>query len=201
MSDKSPQEIFNELRRWVLEKLGTGDSIRQAAYQMSLTAIVHRLVKFGPDETLNHLTARDLMYLLLYTNGEIAEWIMRAAFTRALVDDDRFVYEHLASLPFMPECTSWYWSIIQGILGQSPDPDALTKWVESLPMEEKSLARLLIARVYPDTAHMSWLTEVPDDCPFIAYQLARIVSLKEDCRNAAENFVRDRPLVRNQACN
>jgi hypothetical protein len=200
-ADKTPQEYFNDLRQWVVQHCGAGHPVRQAGYQMSLTAIVHRLIKFGPDETINHLTGRDLLNLLIYTNGEIAEWLMRAAFTRALIEDDREVFEYLANTIFMPECRLWYWKIVEGLAGLSPDPAALTKWIEELPPAEKALARLLIARVYPDTAHVSWLDEVPEDSPAIAYQLAIILSLKKDCRNVAERFLREHPLVRNQAFN
>ncbi len=198
---KSPQAHFNDLRQWVLAHCGTGHPVRQSAYQMSLTAIVHRLIKFGPDEILNHLTARDLMNLLFYINGEVAEWVMRAAFTRALIEDDRLVYEKLADTIFIAECRLWYWKIVEGIAGLSPDPAALTSWVESLSGEEKALARLLVARVYPDTAHISWLDEVPKECPAIAYQLARILSSKKDCAQYSERWVRERPMVRNQAFN
>lgn len=196
---KNAQQYFHELRQWVIAHCSTGHIVRQAAYGMALTANVHRLVKYGPDETLNHMTARDLMNLLIYTNGEIAEWLMRAAFTRALIEDDREVYEILAAYPFMPECTSWYWKLVQALIGQSPDPKETGEWVEALPLEEKSLARLLCARAFPDTVHFSWLDDVPEHCPAIAYQLARFAMGKPDCRNAIENWLRERPLVRNQA--
>lgn len=168
---------------------------------MSLTALVHRLIKYGPDETLNHLTARDLMNVLIYTNGEIAEWLMRAAFTRALIDDDREVYERLAQGPLIIECVAWYWKLVQGICGAAPDPKELTAWVNNLPPEEKSLARLMVARVYPDAMHLDWLADVPEHCPALAFQLARIAAIKEDRRHAIEAFIRERPLVRNQAFN
>lgn len=168
---------------------------------MSLTAVVHRLIKYGPDDTLNHLTARDLLNLLFFTNGELAEWIMRAAFTRALIEDDREVYERLAQGPLIIECVAWYWKLVQGICGATPNPQELTEWVDQLPIEEKSLARLMVARVYPDTVHMDWLFDVPDHCPAIAFQLARIAALKTERISAVEAFVRERPLVRNQAFN
>ncbi len=195
---KDPQQYFTELRNWVVANCGTGHAVRQSAYTMSLTAIVHRLIKYGPDETLNHLTARDLMNLLIYTNGDIAEWLMRAAFTRALIEDDRPVYETLANFPFMGECIGWYWKLVQALIGQAPDPKEVEVWIENLPPDEKSLARLLTARAYPDLVHINWLHDVPDDCPAIAYQLAALAAQKKDYTHACENFVRERPLVRNQ---
>jgi hypothetical protein len=192
-AEKSPQQHFTELREWVLATLGTGHPIRQSAYQMALTANVHRLIKFGPDETLNHLTSRDLMHLLIYTNGPIAEWIMRSAFTRSLIEDDRVVYERLAQSPFIKECSLWYWKLVEGLIGAAPDPDAMTTWVDNMPPEEKSLARLLIARVFPDTAHTSWLTEA-EAFPEIAYQIAEIIGTEE-----AVDWVKARPNIRNAA--
>lgn len=199
VAEKSPQEHFSDLRTWVLTNTSTGHPVRQAAYQMSLTAIIHRLVKFGPDETLNHLTARDLLNLLIYTNGEIAEWLMRSALTRALIEDDRAVYEHLATLPFMPECTHWYWKLVSGLIGQAPDPAEQEIWFDELPPEEKALARLLTARVYPDVAHIDWLHEIPAHCYLLAYKLAAIVALKPEYTRAVESWLRERPMVRNQA--
>ncbi len=198
---KDAQDYFTDLRIWVTDHLHAGHSVRQCCYRMSLTAIVHRLIKYGPDETLNNLTARDLMNLLIYTNGEIAEWLMRSAFTRALIDDDRLVYEHLANLPFMSECTGWYWKLVNGIVGASPDPSADTAWLQSLPPEEKALAHLLVARVFPDTAHLSWLDDVPEHCPRIAYHLAQIIATKQHHKNAVENWLRAHPHVKNQAYN
>jgi hypothetical protein len=199
VKEKSPQEYFAELRHWILAHCHTGHPVRQSAYQMSLTAIVHRMMKIGPDESLNHLTSRDLLTMLLYTNGEVAEWLMRAAFTRALIEDDRDVYEHLAKLPFMPECTAWYWKIVAGLIGAAEDAQESTDWLHALPAEEKALARLLIARCFPDTAHIDWLHDIPEHCPAIAYHLARIIAQKKDYQHAVENWLRDRPLVRNQA--
>lgn len=196
--EKSAQEFFHDLRQWVLANCHTGHAVRQSAYTMSLTALVHRLIKFGPDETLNHLTARDLMNLLIYTNGDIAEWLMRSAFTRALIEDDRPVYEVLASFPFMPECTTWYWKLVQALIGQAPDPKEMEVWLENLPPEEKALARLLTARAYPDLAHITWLDDVPESSPAIAYQLACFCAQKKDYTHAVENWIRSRPLVRNQ---
>lgn len=195
---KTGQQFFDELRQWVLAHCHTGSDVRQSAYTMSLTAAVHRLIKYGPDETMNHLTARDLMNLLIYTNGEIAEWLMRAAFTRALIEDDRDVYEVLASYPFMPECTLWYWKVVRALIGQSPDPKEMEGWVESLPPDEKSLVRLLTARAYPDLVHISWLDDVPEDCPAIAFQLACLCLQKKEYKNAVENWLRSRPYVANQ---
>ncbi len=196
---KTAQEHFAELRHWVIEHCNAGHAVRQACYSMSLSAIVHRLIKYGPDETINNLTSRDLLNLLIFTNGDIAEWLMRTAFTRALIEDDSEIFEHLANLPFMPECTAWYWKIVEGLVGAAPDPEAMAAWLEALPPEEKSLARLLVARTYPDTAHMDWLHDVPDSCPRIAYLLAAIIAQKELYRNALDNWMRDHPLVRNQA--
>ncbi len=200
-AEKNGQDYFNELRIWVVETLLDKEPIRRASYQMALSAYIHRIIKFGPDETLNHLNARDLLNLTIFTNGELAEWLMRAAFNRALVEDDRVVYERLAQGPLIIESVQWYWKLVQGILGQAPDPKELSDWLNGLPMEEKSIARLMIARVYPDTVHLSWLDEVPKECPAIAFQLAGIAARKKDCLEYVERWVNERPLVRNQAFN
>jgi hypothetical protein len=200
-AQKSPQQYFTELRQWVLDHCGTGNAVRQSAYQMSLTAYVHRLIKYGPDDSLNHLTSVDLLHLLLYTNAETAEWLMRAAFTRSLIEGRQDIVDYLASLPFMPECTNWYWKLTAGIIGAAEDPAETTAWLDSMPPEEKSIARLLIARVYPDTAHIDWLHDVPAEQPLLAYKLAELIATQPKYKHAAECWVRERPLVRNQAYN
>ncbi len=199
--EKTPQEYFTELRTWILANLSDSDPIRQNAYVMSLTAYVHRFIKFGPDDSLNHLNARDCMFLLIYTNGQCAEWLMRAAFTRAIIENDELITERLASSPFIAECSMWYWKLIEGITGQSPDPAALTQWLEALPKEEQSIARLIILRVFPDTAHMDWLNDVPDTNPRLQWELARIIAQKSDYKHAVDNWLRERPLARCQQFN
>lgn len=190
-----PQVVFQRLREWVVANCSAGHPVRHSAYAMALTANVHRMIKFGPDATLDHLTARDLMNLLIYTNGDVAEWMMRAAFARALIEDDRLVYETLANYPFMAECTAWYWRVVQAVIGQSPDPAGVTEWLNSLPPQEKSIARLLCARAYPDIAHIAWLDDVPEDCPAVAYQLAMFARRKENYQNAVDNWLRAHPMV------
>lgn len=190
---KHPQEHFRDLRQWIKERCGAGHDIRQSAYLMALSANVHRLIKYGPDQTLNHLTCRDLLNLLFFANGEMAEWIMRTAFTRALIEDDREVFEHLAQCIFMPEVRAWYWKLVQGILGKAENPAEMTTWFEQMPPEEKSLARLMVARCFPDTACMQWVAEA-EGFPEICYQLAEIVNTKESAA-----WVSFRPVIRLQA--
>ncbi len=195
IAEKTPQEHFSELRHWILATCNAGHPVRQASYMMSLTAHCHRFIKYGPDKSLDHLTARDLMNLLIYTNGEVAEWIMRAAFTRSIIENDEAVTLRLANSPFIIECTTWYWKLIEGITGSSINPDETTNWLESLPLEEQSIARLIIARVFPDTANINWLHDIPDSNPMLQWKLAEIIAQKADNFHATENFLRERPFA------
>lgn len=193
------QAAFTELRKWVAQHCAAGHPVRHQHYHMALTAIVHRLVKFGPDETLNELDCRDLLNLLFFLNGQNAEWVMRTAFTRAIIDDDKEVVDMFLNTKFIPECREWYNKLCAGIIGVSDDPEQLTTWVDTLQPEEKSVARLLVCRVFPDTATYCWLDDVPAEQPRLAFKLAEVISRKRLYQNAVSIWMHQHPFVRNES--
>jgi hypothetical protein len=194
-ASESAQAHFKKLRQWAHEHCLSGHLVRDAVYQMSLSAVSHRLLKYGPDEWFNSCSARDLMNLLIYVNGHCAEYLIRTAFFRAIIENDSEVYEHLANTLFMPECRAWYWTIVEGILGQSPDPDDLTKRIDAMQGEEKSIARLMVARVYPDTAHLSWLTDLPE-IPRLQAELCLAMQDNKLYRAGLQRYLREHPEAR-----
>jgi hypothetical protein len=162
---------------------------------MSISTAVHRLIKYGPDQLLNLYTARDLLNVLPYVNGGIAEYIMRTAFTRAIVENDETVIDHLANCIFFPEVRAWYWTLVEAICGKAPNPEEVTAWVSGMQGEELSVARLMIARVYPDTVHSSWLHDLPN-IPRLQAEVCQLLSLKADYRTIVQNYLREHPAAK-----
>jgi hypothetical protein len=198
--EANPQEHFAALRGWLTANCLDQNQVRRGSYSMAMSAIGHRLLKYGPDESLNNLTSRDLMALLIYSNGAMAEWLMRIAYFRAIIEGEHAIYEHFNETLFIPECRAWYWTIAEAMMARSPDPEAMGVWLENMQGEEKSTARLIIARVFPDTAHIDWLSDLPDtrSAPMarLGAELAIILQQKKEYRPLVQRFLREHPHVR-----
>ncbi len=196
---EDPQAHYTALRTWILEHCGAGHPVRDRAVSMALSALAHRLLKYGPDETLNNLRARDLCALLIYLNGPTAEYVMRTAYFRAIVEGDHEIYEHFNATLFVPECRAWYWKLCEALMAKAPDPAEVTTWVEAMTGEERGVAHLIIGRVYPDLAHLSWLDGLETrSAPGakLAAELCRILLEKPEYKAAVDRFLRERPHVR-----
>ncbi len=198
--EASPQEHFNALRAWITANCLDKDPVRKGSYSMAMSAISHRLIKYGPDESLNNLTSNDLMALLMYLNGAVAEYVMRLAYFRSIIEGEHAIYEHMNTTLFIPECRAWYWTIAEAMMGKAPDPEAMTVWLENMTGEEKGTARLIIARVFPDTAHIDWLSEINETktAPMarLAAELALILKEKKAYHDVLKMYLRQRPHVR-----
>ncbi len=195
-----PQAAYNTLRTWIVANCADPNPVRSAAYSMAMSATAHRLLKYGPDATLSSMTARDLMNLLMYLNGPLAEYIMRTAYFRAIIEGQHAIYEHMNTTLFIPECRAWYWTIVEAMLGKAPDPEQVTVWLENMTGEEKQTARLIIARVYPDTAHIDWLQDAVDTTqPPMARLMAElciVLASKPTYVDLVKKYLREHPHVR-----
>jgi len=191
-----PQVEFKKLREWVVAHCNTGHQVRDSAVHMARSAIIHRLMKFGPDETLNNVSAREIMALMVFVNGWMAEYLMRVAYFRAIIEGDHEVYEHINTTLFIPEVRAWYWQIVEAMMGKAPDPEAVTVWLENAKGEELSMARLIICRVYPDLAQLTWLDDCPKHIPRIAAEMLKIISTDAMKHGAVKAYLRDHPEVR-----
>lgn len=90
-----PQVHFAALRAWIDTFCSTGHPVRDSSYRMAMSSLGHRILKYGPDETLNNLTSRDLCCLLLYSNGNLAEYLMRVAYFRSIIEGEHAIYEYM----------------------------------------------------------------------------------------------------------
>ncbi len=195
-AEANPQEHFAALRTWITEHCHDENPVRQAAQGMADSAIVHRLLKFGPDETLNTCSARDLMRLLVFTNGLCAEYLMRVAYIRSIIEGDHAIYEHFNTTLFLPDLRAWYWQLVEALMGQAPNPQMVTTWLENAKGEELGVARLIIARLYPDLALLIWLDDVPTETPRLAAELARVIAQDKRKHAALKAYLREHPAVK-----
>lgn len=174
----------------------SGNAIRDSAVSMARSAMIHRLMKYGPDETLNTAPAREIMGLLIFTNGLMAEYLMRIAYFRSIIEGDHAVYEAINGTQFIAECRAWYWQIVEAMMGKSPEPEAVTAWLEKATGEELSIARLIICRVYPDLALLSWLDDVPETLPRLAAEIGKVICTDKLKHGAMKAWLRDHLAVR-----
>jgi hypothetical protein len=188
--------LVQELRQWVLTECSLGDSVRDDAYRCALSAIVHRVMKFGFEPTLNLLTARDALNCVLMAGGEGAEFFIRLAFVRALIEDDRAVVQRLLDTPFIPECRQFISNIMHGL---TDGEDALAKaaaWIDTLQGEELSVACLVIGRHVPAVIDIEWLMQCPEANPRLGAEMALLLLRQERYETVVKAWVRARPKVR-----
>ncbi len=189
--------LVTELRVWIKEHCTLGDSVRDDAHQCALSALVHRVCKWGHEPTLNLLTARDALTCVLMAGGEGAELFLRLAFVRGLIEDDREVVQRLMDLPFVPESRAFLSVLIRGLSG---DDDALFKaahFMETLEGEELSIACLVIGRQIPALIDATWLSQCPETNPRLQAEIALLLlRADEKYETVVKSYVRARPRVR-----
>ncbi len=186
---------YVQLREWIAANLKDPDPIRDSSYKMALSAIVHRLIKWGPDDSLNNLTSRDLCNLLVYVNGPVAEWVIRLAFSRSLIEGNDYITNRLMATTLMAEVRAWYDKLCASLIGEASDPQEATKWMDSMQGEELSIARLVCARIFPDLAHSSWLHDLPD-VPRLQAEMCVLLRRIPEYQSIVRNYLAERPWVK-----
>lgn len=175
---------------------GTGEPVRDEAYRAGLSALVHRLLKFGFEETLNRLTASDCLNCCLMCGGHAAEFFLRTAFTRALIEDDRKIVDRLLQTPFIPESRLWLARLMASVQGDQKALEEGAQWLESMDGEERAIASLIIGRIFPQFPEMEWLTACPTTYPRLAAEMALLLLKLPERRGVVMNYLRDHPAVR-----
>lgn len=190
-------DTFVTLQRWIRETCSLGDPVRDEAYRCGISAVVHRAVKWGYDDSLNYLSARDCLTACLMCGGEFAEMFLRLAFTRAIVEDDRVVLQRLQASEFIPQSRVWLAILARGVQAKSEDDIRLAgQFMEKLRGEELLLASILIARARPDLADIGWLEQAGEAAPRVAAALCQELIKREEWGPVVRAFVRARPEVR-----
>ncbi len=187
---------FVALQPWIRERCGLGDDVRDESYRCALSAVVHRVLKFGHEEALNHLSARDCMNCCLMCGGHAAELFLRTAFTRALIEDDRMIVDRVLATPFIPESRLWLAKLMAALQGDEVAMKDGAAWLESMDGEERALASLVIGRVYPQLAEIEWLHACPTTYPRLAAEIALLLLRLPERKSAVLAYLRAHPAVK-----
>ncbi len=188
--------LVQELRQWITTECSLGESVRDDAYRCALSAIVHRVMKWGFEPALNLLTARDAMNCVLMAGGEGAEMFIRLAFTRGLIEDDRAVVQRLLDTPFIPESRAFVSKIMHGLTDGEAALAEAAAWIDTLRGEELSIACLVIGRHAPAVIDIEWLMQCPEANPRLCAEMAMLLLREERYDTVVKAWVRARPRVR-----
>ena len=193
---------FAAFRRKLVESFGTGSPVRDEGYLQALSATVFRLDRYGIEETCAHYSARDLANMSLVVTGNVVSYLLRTAYTRALVDDDGELLDQLATLEQVETIRGW---LADRLLA---DRDGLARMCATPPVaaadadrrevafanEELAVTRLVALRRFPDLFQPAWLWSVPLELPTIAHAMAAEVLLlrPEHCGSVGQYLARHR---------
>ena len=187
---------FLALLPWITEHAGTGDPVRDEAYRCGLSAIVHRVLKFGCEASLNLLTARDCLNCCLLCGSHIAEFFLRLAFTRALIEDDQAIVGRLLQTPFLPESRVWLAKLMASVQGDEKAVAEGAAWLETLSGEELAIASLVVGRIMPELRQSEWLLACPLTYPRLPAELALLLLQDKQYEPIVRQYLRDHPEVR-----
>lgn len=197
MSSPAPAvDPFIELRAWITANAGLGDQVRDEAYRCALSSLVHRWLKWGFDDALNALTAKDCLNCCLLCGSEFAEMFLRLSFTRAIIEDDRVVLQRLMLTPYIPQSRLWLAKLSRCVNGDEKGLMEGAQWLETMEPEEKLLASILLARVAPALADIAWLDQAAGASPEIGAALCKELLKQERFEAVVKAWVRERPAVR-----
>ncbi len=181
---------------WIQEHCSLGDPVRDECYRAGLSALVHRLLKFGFEETVNRLSARDCLSCCLMCGGIMAEFFLRTAFTRALVEDDQPVVQRILQTPFIPESRLWLGNLMRALSGDAAALEAGALWLEQMDGEERAVATLVIGRIYPHFALSDWLLACPIDYPRLPAEISLLLLKDPKYLGLVRDYLRRNPAVR-----
>lgn len=187
---------FLALLPWIREHCGLGDDVRDESYRCALAAVVHRVLKFGHEETINLLSARDCMNCCLMCGGTVAEMFLRTAFTRALIEDDRPIVDRLLHTPFVPEARLWLAKLMASVQGDEKALEDGAHWMGSMGGEERAIASLIIGRIFPQLPEVEWLHSCPIEHPRLAAEIALLLLKMPVRKGVVMAYLREHPEVR-----
>lgn len=196
------QAQCDSLRKWINEQCGTGHPARDAAYRSALSAFVHRFIKYGPEPRMDDMSARDILNMAIMQQSDIAGFLLRTAFTRAIIENDIDLVNELCKYTFfhLAEPIAFYKSIVGMILKAADEGKLSAKQAElevesRLSQPDKSIGRLLIARSYPMQMKREWLTEAPLDHPRLCAELLAILFQQRRERAFCEEWIKGKIAV------
>ena len=181
-------------RRALVQSFGSGSPVRDEGYRQALSATVFRLDRYGIEETFAHYSARDLANMALVAGGSIVSYLMRTAYTRALVDNDGDLLAQLGTIEQVETMHAWLAERLaadQGTLaGMCAIAPASTDGGTDVPAEEVAVTRLVALRRFPDLLRPEWLWSIPADLPTVGYAMAAdVLALRPELYGSVAEFL------------
>lgn len=201
MNPLDPASVMRGLRQWAAEHCLPEHPIHRGVMRQALSALLHRVLKFGPEAGLAQCTGRDLTYLASCMGGPGAAFFLRTALVRGIVEDDSELVTFLLALPLCPEVLLWIQRLMAWVMANDePSVQAMLEWLQSLhaagALEELTLATVIITRVHPQLANPDFLEYVPLDYPPLAAALCRVLMVQPHYRNRVIAWLGAHPVVR-----
>lgn len=173
---ESGPAAYAAFRRALVDSFGSGSPVRDEGYLQALSATVFRLDRYGIEETFAHYAARDIANMALVATGTVVSYLMRTAYTRALVEDDHELLEQLQRIEHVETMHAWLAErmtadreALAALCIEVPNPD---ESLAAILAEELAVTRLVALRRFPDLFDRDWLWSIREDLPTIANAMA-----------------------------
>ena len=160
---------FAGLREWTLETLRDPEPVREAFIHVQLGTLIRRLAMFGPEDSLQRCSGRELVRGASLAGGALAALLARTAATHAIVEDDHLLLNALARYRADGGVIAWAIELaalpvesVAAHLALITDRD-----------EELHVARLIVSRAHPQVLDPAWLWAVPPTMPRVIAEMAR----------------------------
>lgn len=160
---------FAGLREWTLETLRDPEPVREAFIHVQLGTLIRRLAMFGPEDSLQRCSGRELVRGASLAGGALAVLLARTAATHAIVEDDLLLLNALAT--YRADGGVIAWAIELAALPVEAVAAHLALITDR--EEELHVARLIVSRAHPQVLDPAWLWAVPPTMPRVIAELAR----------------------------
>jgi hypothetical protein len=163
----------NEFRQWIHEFTRSKSIVREEAIRTSLSALLHRLNKFGDEWLIETLSARELLRLVLFTTNKAAHLFLSAAFTRAIIAEDQDFIEGLSKFSIIEEQKAWLNR--HSNLSHKSAQKLIDTHEQNIDEESQAVGRILIARQYPRFGMESWINDAKNTPRIIQHHLIKSI--------------------------
>ncbi len=184
---ESPEAVA-ELTRRLSGWLADVNLPRHEAYFLALSAGVWRLVHFGVEDTFQLYTPRDLACTSLVAGGAIINFLIRTAYTRAVIEDDEQLWRTMEDCGIAPTTVAWH-----AHLRTVPVDNLAQTLADISDPEELATARTIILPRAAGLATTEWLWQVPVETPTISAAMAvRLLALRPDLASSVGTLLAQR---------
>ena len=185
---EEPSEAMAALRQRIASIDPSDNAIQHEAYYLALSAAVWRLVYFGVEDTFQLYTPRDLACTSLVAGGAIINFLIRTAYTRAVIEDDEQLWRTMEDCGIAPTTVAWH-----AHLRTVPVDNLAQTLADISDPEELATARTIILPRAAGLATTEWLWQVPVETPTISAAMAvRLLALRPDLASSVGTLLAQR---------